>query len=88
MDDDLHPLVKAIVAVSAIGSGVVASVVTVVAVRGATVPVLGWETDGGAVPGMFAMMVGFSLITMIGYWMGMLVGMPLQRFLGRRRKRG
>ncbi len=87
MDDDLHPLVKGIVAVSAIGSGVVASVVTVITFRGGTVPVLGWEIDGGAVPGIFAMMVGFPLITMVGYWLGMLVGMPLQWLLGRRRRR-
>ncbi len=34
MDDDLHPVVKVIAAVTAIGSGVFATVVTVVAFRG------------------------------------------------------
>ena len=86
MNDDLHPVVKVIAAVTAIGSGVFATVVTVVAFRGGTVPLLGWETDGGAVPGMFALIVGFPMISMVGYWLGMVVAMPLQWLLGRRQR--
>lgn len=88
MDDDLHPVVKVIVAASAIGSGLIASVATVVAFRGGTVPVLGWETEGGVIEGMFAMAVGFPMITMVGYWLGLIVAMPVQWLLGRRRKKG
>lgn len=86
--DDLHPVVKVIAAVSAIGSGLLASIVSVVAFRGGTVPVLGWETDGGVVEGMFAMAVGFPMITMVGYWLGLAAAMPLQWLLVRRRRRG
>ena len=87
MDDDLHPVVKVIAAVTAIGSGVFATVVTVVAFRGGTVPLLGWETDGGVIPGMFALIVAFPMISMVGYWLGMVVAMPLQWLLGRGRGR-
>jgi hypothetical protein len=86
MDDDLHPVVKVIAAVTAIGSGVFAAVVTVVAFRGGTVPLLGWETDGGVIPGMFALVVAFPMISMVGYWLGMVVAMPLQWLLGRGRQ--
>ncbi|MEN9504215.1 MAG: hypothetical protein RI958_141 [Actinomycetota bacterium] len=87
MDDEPHPVVKVIAALTALASSVAASVVTLVAFRGGTVPFVGWQMDGGAVAGMFAMTVGFPMITMLGYWVGLLVGLPLQWLLTRRRNR-
>ena len=87
MDDEPHPVVKVIAALTALASSVAASVVTLVAFRGGTVPFVGWQMDGGAVAGMFAMTVGLPMITMLGYWVGLLVGLPLQWLLTRRRNR-
>ena len=88
MDDELHPVVGAIAAVTAIVSGVFASVVTWVAFRGGTVPLVGWELEGNVVQGMVAFAIGFPLISTIGYWLGMVVAMPLQWLLTRGRTRG
>lgn len=83
MSDDLHPVVGAIAAVTAIVSGVFGSVVTWTAFRGGTVPLVGWEFEGGVVAGTVAFMVGFPLITMAGYLIGGVVAWPLQWLLTR-----
>lgn len=87
MDDELHPVVSAIAVVAAIGSGVLASVVTWVAFRGGMVPLVGCELEGGAVQGMVAFAIGFPLISTVGYWLGAVVAMPLQWLFTRGRRR-
>ena len=87
MDDELHPVVSAIAVVTAIGSGVFASVVTWVAFRGGTVPLVGWELEGNVVQGMVALAIGFPLISTVGYWLGVVLALPLQWLLTRGRER-
>ena len=50
---------------------------TVVAFLGGTIPILGWTLEGGFIPGLLWIFIGDPIIMTIGYWVAMIVSVPV-----------
>jgi hypothetical protein len=83
-DDDL-PLPALAVIVLCVGAAIVLSTwMTIIAFIGGTMPIIGWETDGGITTGLVWLFVVDPLIVTVCAWVTMLVTAPIA-LLRRRR---
>lgn len=87
MDDDLHPIAKVLVTITAVATGIFALWCTVIAFTGGTLPLLGWNMDGGVGAGLLWLFVIDPIVTAVGYWLSMLIVMPIALLLSRRQSR-
>jgi hypothetical protein len=85
VNDDLHPVVMGFVIAVSVATGVYGLWCTVVAFVGGTIPILGWEVDGGLVPGLLCLVFGVPLIIALGYLLAMLVALVLNAFIRSKR---
>jgi len=70
-------VVGGFVTLCAIAVGVFSLYCTYLAFAGGTVPIFGWELEGSFGSGIFWLMFVTPTITTIGYWIAMLIAMPL-----------
>lgn len=82
--DDLHPVVKFIAIAGAIASSIVGLWCVGIAFVGGTLPLVGWELDGGLFTGLLFLFFVEPIIVTVGYWLAMVIALPLQIVLGRR----
>ena len=82
--NDLHPVVKFIAIAGAIASSIFGLWCVGIAFVGGTLPLVGWELDGGLFTGLLFLFFVEPLIVTVGYWLAMVIALPLQMVLGRR----
>lgn len=85
-DDELHPVVKVIVALAAIATMIWATWCTVIAFIGGTMPIIGWETEGSLGFGLLWLFLLEPIAVTVAYWITMIVTMPLAMLLDARRR--
>jgi len=84
MNDDAHPIVKILVAITAIATGIFSLWCTVIAFTGGRLPLLGWHIDGGVGMGLLWLFLIDPIVITVGYWVSMLVVMPIALLFSRR----
>ncbi len=82
--NDLHPAVKFIAIVGAITSSVFGLWCVGIAFVGGTLPLIGWDLEGGLFTGLLFLFFVEPIIVTIGYWLAMVIALPLQMVLNRR----
>lgn len=82
--NDLHPAVKFIAIAGAITSSVFGLWCVGIAFIGGTLPLIGWELDGGLFTGLLFLFFVEPIIVTIGYWLAMVIALPLQMVINRR----
>ena len=81
--NDLHPAVKFFAIASAIASSLFGLWCVGIAFIGGTIPIVGWKLDGGVFTGLLFLFFIEPIIVTIGYWLAMLIALPLQFLLSR-----
>lgn len=84
MMNDLHPAVKFIAIVGAITSSVFGLWCVGIAFVGGTLPLVGWDLEGGLFTGLLFLFFVEPILVTIGYWLAMVIALPLQMVLNRR----
>lgn len=82
--NDLHPAVKFIAIVGAITSSVFGLWCVGIAFVGGTLPLIGWDLEGGLFTGLLFLFFVEPILVTIGYWLAMVIALPLQMVLNRR----
>jgi hypothetical protein len=82
--NDLHPAVKFIAIVGAITSSVFGLWCVGIAFVGGTLPLVGWDLEGGLFTGLLFLFFVEPILVTIGYWLAMVIALPLQMVLNRR----
>jgi hypothetical protein len=82
--DDLHPVVKIFAITSAVASSLFGLWCVGIAFVGGTIPIVGWELEGDLFTGLLFLFFVEPIIVTIGYWLAMMIALPLQFLLGRR----
>ena len=77
MNDDMHPVVGSVVAIIAVATGAFGLWCSYLAFAGGKAPVFGWQFEGSAGAGFTWLFFITPLITTVGYWIAMLVALPL-----------
>ena len=77
MDDELHPLVGAVVGLIAFTCGAFSLWCTVVAFAGGTLPLLGWNMKGSVADGVLWLFIATPILSTLGYWAAVIITMPL-----------
>jgi hypothetical protein len=84
MDDAELPLPARLVTYLGIAAAIVLSFwTTVIAFVGGTMPIIGWETDGGLVTGLVWLMFVDPILMTVCYWVTMIVAVPLALLFNR-----
>ena len=81
--NDLHPAVKFIAIVGAITSSVFGLWCVGIAFVGGTLPLVGWDLEGGLFTGLLFLFFVEPILVTIGYWLAMVIALPLQMVLNR-----
>jgi len=77
MGGDLNPVSKGIATI-VVGAGVIWTIwCTWVAFVGGSLPLVGWELDGGIVFGLFWLFIVDPFVVTVAYWVSMLIALPL-----------
>ena len=83
-DEDIPPAIK-VVGFAGVAVAVVLSTwMTIIAFVGGTMPIIGWETDGGIVVGLLWLFFVDPIVIAAGYWLTMLAVLPIALISGRR----
>lgn len=77
MGDELHPVVRFVTSLLAVGVFAFSAWCTVIAFAGGTIPIFGWELDGSIGGGFLWMLAVTPIITTIGYWLAIVITLPL-----------
>lgn len=77
MEKDVHPIVGAFVAVSSVVVGGYSLLCSYIAFAGGTLPLLGWELQGGVFQGLLWLIVVTPVVSTVGYWICLLLALPL-----------
>jgi hypothetical protein len=85
MDDDLHPVVRTVMGLLTFAVVGFALWGTFVAFVGGTMPLLGWELEGSVGQGLFWLFVVDPIVTSVGFWIAMLIRLPLDAVFPSRR---
>ena len=83
MDDDMHPVTVALVVILGGSSLVISTWMTVVAFVGGTMPVIGWQTDGGIGTGLVWLFVVDPVVLTVCYWLALVITVPVAALLDR-----
>lgn len=81
--NDMHPITRGAVAITAIGSAALALWMTIVAFTGGTMPIIGLETDGGVGFGLFWLFIVDPIVMTVAMWGSMLIVAPIAAALDR-----
>lgn len=76
MDDERHPVVTAVTTLTAIAAAVLSGWYTVVAFVGGTMPIIGFETDGGFFYGLFWLFFVDPIVITVAWWVSLLILSP------------
>lgn len=76
-DDDLHPVVGGFVAMIAMAGGAFSLWCTYIAFAGGTLPLLGWKMEGSVGEGLVGLFIVSPIVSMVAYWIAMLIALPL-----------
>ena len=77
MDGELHVVVRGFVNLCALATAAFCLYCTYLAFAGGVVPIFGWELEGSAGAGFTWMLFVTPLITTVGYWVAMIIALPL-----------
>jgi len=80
-DEGLHPLVQIVAVVISVFFAVYGLWATVIAFVGGTLPIVGIRLPGGLVSGLLWVFVGDPVLITVGYWIGMIVGLPIHALI-------
>jgi hypothetical protein len=75
--DELHPVVRVVTSLLAVGVFAFSAWCTVIAFAGGTIPIFGSELDGSIGGGFLWMLAVTPIITTIGYWLAIVITLPL-----------
>lgn len=81
--NDVHPAVKLIAIAGAIASSIFGLWCVGIAFVGGTLPLVGWELEGGLFTGLLFLFFVEPIIVTFGYWLAIVIALPLQIVLGR-----
>lgn len=76
MNDERHPIVTFVATLGAIAAAVFTSWCTVIAFIGGTMPIIGYEAEGGFFSGIFWVFVVDPIVITVVYWIAMVVVLP------------
>jgi len=85
VDDDMPIPLQIIGGVLGLATAVWMTWCTVIAFIGGTMPIIGWEVEGGLGFGLLFLVVLQPILLTLAYWAFMLVMIPLMLLFGRRR---
>jgi hypothetical protein len=86
MNDDQLPLPALAVTVIFVGPTIVLSTwMTIIAFVGGTMPIIGWETEGGIGVGLVWLFVVDPIVLTVGWWVTALAVLPIALLFGGRR---
>jgi len=85
VDDDMPIPLQIIGGVLSLATAVWMTWCTVIAFIGGTMPIIGWEVEGGLGFGLLFLVVLQPILLTLAYWAFMLVMIPLMLLFGRRR---
>jgi hypothetical protein len=77
MDDDMPIAARVIVGIGVVAAVVLSTWMTVIAFIGGTMPIIGWETDGGIVTGLVWLIIVDPLVMTVCFWATMLLAIPV-----------
>jgi hypothetical protein len=83
MDDDMPIAARVIVGIGVVAAVVLSTWMTVIAFIGGTMPIIGWETDGGLATGVLWLMFVDPILMTVCYWATMIVAVPLALLFNR-----
>jgi hypothetical protein len=84
MENGEMPLPARLVTYVGIAAAIVLSFwTTIIAFVGGTMPIIGWETDGGLVTGVVWLMFVDPILMTVCYWATMIVAVPLALLFNR-----
>ena len=78
---DIHPIAQVVTVLFAVAVGLYGLVCTWVAFAGGTVPLLGWEFQANPFQGLAFLIFVEPLIITVGFWVSMIVVIPLDLLL-------
>jgi len=76
VDDEMHLITKVIMTVLGIAALVLTTWMSFIAFVGGTMPVLGWETEGGFGYGIFWIIVVDPIVLTVALWVSLLISAP------------
>ena len=76
-DHDIPAPLRAITIIGVTAAVVFSIWTTIIAFVGGTMPIIGWETDGGIVTGLIWVVVVDPILMAVFYWATLLVVLPL-----------
>lgn len=82
MNEEVHPVVQGLAGLAGLATAVWSTWCTVVAFVGGTMPIIGWETDGGLGFGMLWLLVLEPLVITVAFFAVQLVLVPIVMVLG------
>ena len=77
MDGEPHVVVRTLVSVCAFATAAFGLYCTYLAFAGVVVPIFGWELEGSVGSGLVWMFFVTPLVTMLGYWLAVIIALPL-----------
>lgn len=83
MERDLHPISKVVIGATSLGAAILLAWWTITAFVGGTMPVIGWETDGGVGTGLLWLFVVDPIAMTVLMWASMVVSLPIVALLDR-----
>lgn len=86
-DHDIPAPLQAISILGVAAAIVFSAWTTVIAFVGGTMPIIGWETDGGIVTGLVWIAFVDPIIVTVVYWATLLVVLPLSFLFGHQNQR-
>jgi hypothetical protein len=80
-DSDLHPFVKGLVFIIAGAFALYGIWATIIAFVGGVLPIVGIRLPGGLISGILWMVIADPILMTVGYWIGMIVVIPIQMLI-------
>lgn len=77
MHEEMHPVAMVVAVLTGLASAALSLWMTVIAFVGGTMPIIGLETEGGLVFGLFWLMIIEPIVLTVCYWISMLVAVPV-----------
>ncbi len=76
VDDERHPVVNAVAVLTALAAAVLCTWYTVIAFVGGTMPIIGYETEGGFFFGVVWLVFVDPIVVTVAWWASLLVMSP------------
>lgn len=83
-EHEIHPVTKALAAIPATATVIFSLWCTIIAFTGGTLPLVGWNIDGGVGTGLLWIFIIDPIVVTVGCWVSTLIALPIELLLSRR----